>query len=137
MKTSTLLSLAGGSLLTISEIMPYISRIKSNGIIQFVFDSIFNKSSDNDSDSDDDEKQEKTFQVKQDCNYITLSFIEYNWKTSMLNWFRKQKVIKDKTLQLNYIDKKYDTIHIDLDPKSSKQKEKVPKTQPKNKKLDH
>jgi hypothetical protein len=118
MKVSTLLSLVGGTLLTVSEIMPYVTKIKSNGIIQFVFDSIFKSSDEEDDKHEKDEKhEEKVYKVKQDCDRITLSFAENDWKSNFINMFRKQKVFKDKNMHIKNVDKKYDTIHIDLNKK--------------------
>lgn len=111
MKVSTLLSLFGGTLLTVSEIMPYITQIKSNGIIQLVCDSIFTKAI---NDNDNKVSKEKVFKVNQDCDRISLSFVENDWKSDFLNMFRKQKVFKDKNIHIKNVDKKYDTIHIDL-----------------------
>ena len=125
MKTSTLLSLGGGALLTVSEIMPYITKIKSNGIMQLIIDSIFKSREELDQeDKDSPEHPEKSFKIKQDCNSLTLSFVHYDWKTNFLNIFKKQKVFdnKNKHLLIKNIDKKFDTIHIELKDKQVQSK---------------
>jgi hypothetical protein len=67
-KISTILSLVGGSLLTISEILPYVSKVKSNGIVQFIVD-IFSK---NDKDDDDKDLQSKTIKLEKKYTHVRI-----------------------------------------------------------------
>jgi hypothetical protein len=49
-------SIASGVLLTISEILPYISEIKSNGITQFLINKILQNKPKNDNTHTNDDK---------------------------------------------------------------------------------
>jgi hypothetical protein len=43
-ETAFIISICSGLLLTISEILPYISKIKSNGILQLIINELILKS---------------------------------------------------------------------------------------------
>jgi hypothetical protein len=53
-ETTFIISVCSGILFTISEILPYLSKIKSNGILQFIIEELIRTKQSNKTNQQDD-----------------------------------------------------------------------------------